>query len=143
MSVFFVLDLVLDFMLDRVHAMAHDLTLPGLSGADDVSKRRYFARGVDSAAGPAAQRTAADTDRCHRLVMRADARCGTLPAAVRYRPRCRSAWSTARRDRAAPGSRAGRRRAPTGGWRRNGEAQAETRAPAGRAGRAAAPWRAG
>ena len=49
----------------------------------------------------------------------------------------------ARRGRAAPGSRADRRRGPADAWRRNGAARAASRSPAGRARRAAAPSRAG
>ena len=41
---------------------------------------------------------------------RGDAPSCRLPAAARCRCRCRSAWSRARRGRAIPGSRAGRRR---------------------------------
>ena len=58
---------------------------------------------------------------------------------ARYRPPYRSAWSTARRGRAVPGWRAGRRRAPAGAWRRNGAARAASRCRAGRARRAAVP----
>ena len=59
-----------------------------------------------------------------------------------YRPRCRSASSRARRGRAVPGSRAGRRRARADAWRRNGAARAASPSRAGRARRAAAPSRA-
>ena len=59
-----------------------------------------------------------------RAVRPADGRCDRLPAAVRYRRRCRSASLKARRARAVPGSHASHRRAPTGALRRNGAARA-------------------
>ena len=60
------------------------------------------------------------------------ARVGRL-ATARTLPECRPASSRCWRGRAAPGSRAGRRRRPAGGWRRSGAARAgET--PAGQRG---------
>src|SRR5580698_9737093 len=80
--------------------------------------------------------------RCPKLTdfRRAGARSDTLPEAARYRSRYKSGWSTAKRGRAVPGSHADRRRATTGGWRRNDAARAALRCPANRVRRAIAPW---
>ena len=62
---------------------------------------------------------------------RADARGGRSPAAAPGSRACSAAWWRAARGRAAPGSRAGRRRTAAGAWRTNAEgvrADAEARA---------------
>src|SRR5262249_2976239 len=124
-----VLDLVIDLMLNCVHAMAHDQSpcpSPKHDGIEPGGIRKEFAawRG------------------CRRTrVTRADGRRGRPRAAARHRSRCRSAWSTATHARAAPESTAGRRLGPADGWRRSDAARAALQSPAGRARRAASPWR--
>src|SRR5262249_31520023 len=120
-AMFFTFDVMLDFVLDRVHAMAH-VTLPR---SPDLSKPPFCA----------------PPDRA--LVTRADARCDRLPSAARYRPRCKFASSIRRRAQAALGWRAGRLREPTDAWRMSDAAHAGSRFPAGRAHRATVPSQAG
>jgi hypothetical protein len=56
-----VLDLMLDLVLDRVHAVTHDTILPEFVATTDVANRRAFARGTKRA--DAARRV------CHTVVI--------------------------------------------------------------------------
>src|SRR5437016_3345080 len=98
--VLLMLDLMLDFMLDRVNAVTHGHP-PWSIWEDDVANRLAFARGNRA-------RAAGRTRSGHSFVMPADGRCGRRRAGGRYRRRYRFAWSTARRDRAIPGWRGDR-----------------------------------
>ena len=73
--------------------------------------------------------------------MRADGSPRTRPAGEPRRPECRPAWSRSRRGRAAPGSCAGRRRPPAGGWRSCGAGECGETPPASAASRTQSPRR--